>query len=109
MYKGIVSVLKAVIAGLEHSFYNQPTGGFASAFALLEIAHTHFFGKEPDKGKNCEKAHLQGGGIRSESTYSIEGSMVVTPDQQQGASMGAIPETHSLSEDNFIAAIGEVS
>ncbi|XP_038049379.1 MAP kinase-activating death domain protein-like isoform X3 [Patiria miniata] len=102
VYKGIVSVLKAVIAGLEYSFYTQPIGGFASAYALLEIAHTHYFGKEPDKGK---KAHLHGDGIRSESAYAIEGSVVVTPDEQHGGSMAAIPETHSLNEDNFIAAI----
>ncbi|XP_022088226.1 MAP kinase-activating death domain protein-like isoform X2 [Acanthaster planci] len=106
VYKGIVSVLKAVIAGLEYSFYNQPLGGFASAFALLEIAHTHYFGKEPDKGKDSKKAHLHGDGIRCESTYAMEGSKVITPDEHHGGSMGAIPETHSLSEDNFIAAIG---
>ncbi|XP_033645773.1 MAP kinase-activating death domain protein-like isoform X6 [Asterias rubens] len=106
VYKGIVSVLKAVVAGLEHSFYNQPVGGFASAFAVLEIAHTHYFGKEPNPGKNKKKGVMQGGGIRSESAFDIEGSLVVPSDGVQvSESMGAIPETHSLNEDNFIAAI----
>ena len=41
-YKGYAKVLKACIAGLEASFHTPGSNGLASAFHVLEIAHTHF-------------------------------------------------------------------
>ncbi|XP_071830863.1 MAP kinase-activating death domain protein-like isoform X4 [Apostichopus japonicus] len=49
VYKGMVSILRAIISGIEHSYENHTPGGMASTFALLEMAHTHYFGKEPEK------------------------------------------------------------
>ena len=45
MYKGILKILLASIHGLDVSVSNQGIGGIASAFQLLEIAHTHFWSK----------------------------------------------------------------
>lgn len=45
----MVSILRAIISGIEHSYENHTPGGMASTFALLEMAHTHYFGKEPEK------------------------------------------------------------
>ncbi|XP_071955707.1 MAP kinase-activating death domain protein-like isoform X2 [Antedon mediterranea] len=101
VYKGVVSVLKAIIAGLEHSYEVHAAGGVASAFALLEIAHTHYFGKEPVKPakvKDTKHAGIVDG--RDKSLYGYSGS-----GYRKRLGGGAI-NTHSLNEDNFIAAIG---
>ncbi|XP_033095553.1 MAP kinase-activating death domain protein-like isoform X4 [Anneissia japonica] len=101
VYKGVVSVLKAIIAGLEHSYDVHAAGGVASAFALLEIAHTHYFGKEPvkvSKVKDTKHAGIVDGSDRDKSWYGYSGGY------RKRLGGGAI-NTHSLNEDNFIAAI----
>nr|XP_054761340.1 MAP kinase-activating death domain protein-like [Lytechinus pictus] len=123
VYKGLCSVLKAVLAGLEYSFDNHNAGGMASAFALLEIASTHYFGKEPELTQKGDGRH-RGGSLKSgapHGQYALDELL----SQQQGGhhhpgvggsgggggggmlTIASRPsESHSLNEDNFIAAIG---
>lgn len=42
----MLEVLKAAVYGLEVSVENQNIGGIASAFQFLEIAHTHYYGRD---------------------------------------------------------------
>jgi hypothetical protein len=42
----MLKALLAIIHGLEVSFGNQCGGGLASAFQVLEIAHTHYWAKD---------------------------------------------------------------
>lgn len=46
VYKGMLTLVKAIIHGLEHTYQNHGLGGMASAFMLLEIIHTHYWNKE---------------------------------------------------------------
>ncbi|XP_025203393.1 MAP kinase-activating death domain protein-like isoform X3 [Melanaphis sacchari] len=46
VWKGMLKALLAIIHGLEVSFNNQCGGGLASAFQVLEIAHTHYWAKD---------------------------------------------------------------
>ena len=46
VYKGMLSLMKAFIHGLETTFQNYGLGGMASAYMVLEIAHTHCWTKE---------------------------------------------------------------
>ncbi|XP_025417158.1 MAP kinase-activating death domain protein isoform X2 [Sipha flava] len=46
VWKGMLKALLAIIHGLEVSFSNQCGGGLASAFQVLEIAHTHYWTKD---------------------------------------------------------------
>jgi len=46
VYKGMLSLLKAFCHGLEATFQNYGIGGMASAFMVLEIAHTHYWARE---------------------------------------------------------------
>ncbi|XP_050064071.1 MAP kinase-activating death domain protein isoform X5 [Aphis gossypii] len=46
VWKGMLKALLAIIHGLEVSFGNQSGGGLASAFQVLEIAHTHYWAKD---------------------------------------------------------------
>lgn len=42
VFKGMAKLLSAIIYGLEQTYANNGLGGMASAFQLLEIAHTHY-------------------------------------------------------------------
>ena len=42
----MLTVVKALIAGLEHTYQNQGIGGMASAAMVLEIIHTHYWEKD---------------------------------------------------------------
>ena len=46
VFKGMASILRAVIQGLEATVDNNGVGGMASTFQLLEIAHTHYWVKD---------------------------------------------------------------
>lgn len=43
VFKGMAKLLNAIIVGLEQTYANNGLGGMASAFQLLEIAHTHYW------------------------------------------------------------------
>ncbi|PAA65067.1 hypothetical protein BOX15_Mlig000889g4, partial [Macrostomum lignano] len=46
VFKGLLSVLRSMVAGLEQSFASRGKGGLASALVLLEVAHTHYWQRE---------------------------------------------------------------
>ena len=46
VYKGLLSLLKAFVHGLEVTFQNYGIGGMASTYMVLEIAHTHHWARE---------------------------------------------------------------
>lgn len=52
LYKGMLAVCKAVISGLEHTIQNHGLGGMASAYMMLEIAHTHFWARDVNSSKS---------------------------------------------------------
>ncbi len=46
IWKGMLKMILAMVSGLEQSYCHQGVGGMASAFFILEIAHTHYWAKE---------------------------------------------------------------
>jgi hypothetical protein len=46
VWKGMLKMLLAVVHGLEVTFSNFGLGGMASAFQMLEVAHTHYWSKD---------------------------------------------------------------
>ncbi|CAG5118060.1 unnamed protein product, partial [Candidula unifasciata] len=65
VFKGMLSLLKAIIHGLGHTISNHGLGGMASAYMVLEIAHTHCWARElsankPESKLNPEKPNLHG-------------------------------------------------
>ncbi len=46
VFKGMLTMVKALIAGLEQTFRDQGMGGMSSAFMILEIIHTHYWEKD---------------------------------------------------------------
>lgn len=56
----MLKMLQAVTAGLEQTYVNQGSGGMASSFQLLEIAHTHYWTRDISEGKLGEFASSTG-------------------------------------------------
>ncbi|XP_065577246.1 MAP kinase-activating death domain protein-like isoform X2 [Artemia franciscana] len=47
VWKGMLKLIQGCAAGLEVSYNNHTPGGIASTFQLLEVAHTHYWSKDP--------------------------------------------------------------
>lgn len=54
----MAKLLSAIIYGLEQTYANNGLGGMASAFQLLEIAHTHYY--VPSEAGGASKAAVSG-------------------------------------------------
>ena len=52
VFKGLLAMCKAIIAGLEHTIQNHGLGGMASAYMVLEIAHTHYWHRDLSSSKS---------------------------------------------------------
>ncbi|XP_046673875.1 MAP kinase-activating death domain protein isoform X5 [Homalodisca vitripennis] len=50
VWKGMLTVLQAIVKGLEQTYSNNGLGGMASVFQVLEIAHTHYWTKDLAEG-----------------------------------------------------------
>jgi len=60
-------MLQVVIYGLEQTYSNFGLGGMASAFQVLEIAHTHYWTKDLSEAQGLD---LRGGGTAMMSQAS---------------------------------------
>ncbi|CAI9607024.1 unnamed protein product [Staurois parvus] len=116
VYKGMLDMLKCTVSSLEQSYANAGLGGMASIFSLLEIAHTHYYNKEPEKRKHSPSADGTVTPVSRDSITIQRGETRPTPQlpPQQllprpsgSAGRGAREfDTRSLKEENFVASIG---
>lgn len=53
VWRGMLRLCSAIVSGLEQSYMHNKLIGMASVFSLLEVAHTHYWAREPagDKGR----------------------------------------------------------
>lgn len=47
VWRGMLRVCLAIVSGLEQSYMHNKLVGMASVFSLLEVAHTHYWTKDP--------------------------------------------------------------
>ncbi|XP_025948966.2 MAP kinase-activating death domain protein isoform X8 [Dromaius novaehollandiae] len=113
VYKGMLDLLKCTVLSLEQSYANAGLGGMASVFGLLEIAHTHYYNKEPEKRKRSPTdGAITPIGKDPASTPRAEPKPVMQlpqlmPKAPSPAGKGPREfDTRSLKEENFIASIG---
>ncbi|XP_060543535.1 MAP kinase-activating death domain protein isoform X6 [Pantherophis guttatus] len=114
VYKGMLDILKCTVSSLEHSYANAGLGGMASVFGLLEIAHTHYYNKEPEKRKRSptDGAITPVGkdpilARRVEPKPKVQLQVPQLMPRAPGLS-GKGPrefDTRSLKEENFVASI----
>ncbi|NXL47192.1 MADD protein, partial [Podilymbus podiceps] len=114
VYKGMLDLLKCTVLSLEQSYANAGLGGMASVFGLLEIAHTHYYNKEPEKRKRSPTdGSVTPVGREPASSPRVEpkpGMQLPVPQLMPKAPSpaGKGPrefDTRSLKEENFIASI----
>uniref|UniRef100_A0A8C8RAT8 MAP kinase-activating death domain protein n=1 Tax=Pelusios castaneus TaxID=367368 RepID=A0A8C8RAT8_9SAUR len=115
VYKGMLDLLKCTVSSLEHSYANAGLGGMASVFGLLEIAHTHYYNKEPEKrrrspidGATTPVGKDPGLAMRAELKPTVKLPVPqLMPRVPTPAGKGTREfDTRSLKEENFIASIG---
>ncbi|XP_013925964.1 PREDICTED: MAP kinase-activating death domain protein [Thamnophis sirtalis] len=114
VYKGMLDLLKCTVSSLEQSYANAGLGGMASVFGLLEIAHTHYYNKEPEKRKRSptDGAITPVGkdpilARRVEPKPKVQLQVPQLMPRAPGLS-GKGPrefDTRSLKEENFVASI----
>ncbi|KFQ83090.1 MAP kinase-activating death domain protein, partial [Phaethon lepturus] len=114
VYKGMLDLLKCTVLSLEQSYANAGLGGMASVFGLLEIAHTHYYNKEPEKRKRSPTdGSITPVGKDPASSPRVEPKPVMQlpvpqliPKAPSPAGRGPREfDTRSLKEENFIASI----
>uniref|UniRef100_A0A8C0BYK2 MAP kinase-activating death domain protein n=1 Tax=Buteo japonicus TaxID=224669 RepID=A0A8C0BYK2_9AVES len=115
VYKGMLDLLKCTVLSLEQSYANAGLGGMASVFGLLEIAHTHYYNKEPEKRKRSPTdGSITPVGKDPASSPRVEPKPAMQLPVPQLMSKAPSPagkgprefDTRSLKEENFIASIG---
>ncbi|XP_065542548.1 MAP kinase-activating death domain protein isoform X3 [Lathamus discolor] len=115
VYKGMLDLLKCTVLSLEQSYANAGLGGMASVFGLLEIAHTHYYNKEPEKRKRSPTdGSVTPVGRDPASSPRAEPKPVMQLPVPQLMPKALSPpgkgprefDTRSLKEENFIASIG---
>uniref|UniRef100_A0A669Q284 MAP kinase-activating death domain protein n=1 Tax=Phasianus colchicus TaxID=9054 RepID=A0A669Q284_PHACC len=115
VYKGMLDLLKCTVLSLEQSYANAGLGGMASVFGLLEIAHTHYYNKEPEKRKRSPtdgSVTPVGKDPASSPRVELKTAMQLPvpqlmPKAPSPAGKGLREfDTRSLKEENFIASIG---
>ncbi|NXN48152.1 MADD protein, partial [Rhinoptilus africanus] len=114
VYKGMLDLLKCTVLSLEQSYANAGLGGMASVFGLLEIAHTHYYNKEPEKRKRSPTdGSVTPVGKDPASSPRVEAKPAMQlpvphlmPKAPSPAGKGPREfDTRSLKEENFIASI----
>ncbi|XP_064922021.1 MAP kinase-activating death domain protein isoform X30 [Columba livia] len=115
VYKGMLDLLKCTVLSLEQSYANAGLGGMASVFGLLEIAHTHYYNKEPEKRKRSPTdGSITPVGKDPASSPRVDPKPAMQlpvpqlmPKAPSPAGKGPREfDTRSLKEENFIASIG---
>ncbi|GAB6028666.1 hypothetical protein CHUAL_004492 [Chamberlinius hualienensis] len=70
VWKGYLKLVQCVIQGLEHTYSNFGLGGSASAYQILEIAHTHYWSKDfTDNGRIDTASSITAGLSQSSSPF----------------------------------------
>ncbi|NXN22287.1 MADD protein, partial [Nycticryphes semicollaris] len=114
VYKGMLDLLKCTVLSLEQSYANAGLGGMASVFGLLEIAHTHYYNKEPEKRKRSPTdGSITPVSKDPASSPRVEPKPAVQlpvphlmPKALSPSGKGPTEfDTRSLKEENFIASI----
>ncbi|XP_033004279.1 MAP kinase-activating death domain protein isoform X39 [Lacerta agilis] len=115
VYKGMLDLLKCTVSSLEQSYANAGLGGMASVFGLLEIAHTHYYNKEPEKRKRSPtdgaitpvgKDPMLATRVEPKPKVQLPVPQLM-PRAPSPAGKGPREfDTRSLKEENFVASIG---
>lgn len=105
VWRGLLKVCQAIVSGLEQSYMHNKLVGMASVFSLLEVAHTHYWTRDPgDEQQNLAldagstSHNLQANNTRSDSVSTISttgGDQIAESDKPIRTSDLASSDEHS--------------
>ncbi len=103
VFKGIAKILVAIVHGLEQTYANNGLGGMASAFQLLEIAHTHFYVQNPVSNSNPSLTNNRSNTLTEASSPMSEKSLDDSPftSKDNLASNSPSSSSNTLSQDSM--------
>lgn len=97
VHKGMLKLLSAMVHGLEQSYVHNGLGGMASAFCVLEIAHTHYWAKDGESSKEESSVTTTASVSQSNSPYDsgedahkLGDSFSPSPDTTQSKTLPAV-------------------
>ncbi|XP_063145782.1 MAP kinase-activating death domain protein isoform X4 [Candoia aspera] len=114
VYKGMLDLLKCTVSSLEQSYANAGLGGMASVFGLLEIAHTHYYNKEPEKRKRSPtdgaitpvgKDPILARRVEPKPKVQLQVPQLMPRAPSPSGKGPREFDTRSLKEENFVASI----
>lgn len=91
VWRGMLKVCQAIVSGLEQSYMHNKLVGMASVFSLLEVAHTHYWSRDPNdeqQNSSSRTQHLEGHHLQSSSRRSDSVSTISTTGDPIGESDG---------------------
>ncbi|XP_015787320.1 MAP kinase-activating death domain protein isoform X2 [Tetranychus urticae] len=91
VWKGMLKLIGAMIHGLEQSYMHNGLGGMASAFSVLEIAHTHYWAKDSGEDGNKGESSVATTASVSQSSSPFGSSDNLNKLGGSGAGMGDLP------------------
>ncbi|KAF4522379.1 hypothetical protein B566_EDAN012961 [Ephemera danica] len=94
VWKGMLKVLQAAVHGLEVTYSNFGLGGMASAFQLLEVAHTHYWSRDLTEAHGLD---LSGGSTMLSQASSPFGSKenLKSPQSPRGSPLPPHPDYYN--------------
>ncbi|GAB1600655.1 MAP kinase-activating death domain protein-like isoform X7 [Argonauta hians] len=99
VFKGMLTVLKAMVHGLEYTYTKYGLGGMASAFMVLEILHTHYWLKEVGNNSNKSEASVTpeiSSPYGSRESLSSKGSpVIINGEEFENIEIASAGETNS--------------
>lgn len=72
VWRGMVRLCSAIVSGLEQSYMHNKLVGMASVFSLLEVAHTHYWAREPIDDRNKVNQSSEGRRSIVDSPHAID-------------------------------------
>jgi len=98
VFKGMLTMCKGLIYGLEHTYQNQGIGGMASAFMVLEILHTHYWERE---SMGSSRSDTSNPSLTSSPFGSRESLSSLATDN------ASKPDMRNVQEEHMVAALGK--
>lgn len=107
VFKGMAKLLSAIIHGLEQTYANNGLGGMASAFQLLEIAHSHYWVRGTESAANSKTGQTDGTmspmSEHSNSPYESKENLSHVGNQSGTSSANTLQQSSSVHGLNLMS------
>lgn len=107
VWQGMVRLCSAIVSGLEQSYMHNKLVGMASVFSLLELAHTHYWAREPNDTVKKERLTQSRASITDSTSATDTNEAHLSTDKncpekerEKRASFDKIHDTHESNQES---------